>query len=562
VTEAGPDRGGAAVWLFSVGQTLVYAGSYYAFPALLPDLEAATGWSKTTLALGPTLAFLIMASLTVFTGRLVDRGLGGEMLIWGPVLAALGVLGMSLASTPTQWLLSWAVVGVAQAGCVYETLFAFLTRRLGLGARGAITRVTLVAGFAGTLAFPLGHVVGERFGGQGGMLVFAGLTLAALPCNLWAVRALRRRERVGTVHAPTPPGTLQVALRRPAFWGIAACFGLFGLNHGILITYVLELFADRGAGAGMAATAAACIGPSQVIGRLLFMVGEARVGNARATMLALGSVVAAGVLLWLAGLAPPLVFAFALAQGAGMGLMSILRPLLIADILGRSGFGAISGAVAISPILASAAAPALGALLLTLGGTGLVYASCLAMAVTGWVIAALLLRGRLRDARAEGCRAEARPTVLRGGGSGNPECRRRFPGEARFPPSHPRRPHRPGRAAGQAGRGRRPFPDGSRRGPCPRSGGRGRECRCPAPRAPLGGSPGRWPGRAGRRGNHRSSEARTPDPERCGARGPRRGGTEEPKVDPVDAEAGVLGRDDQVAGTGKLAAGSGRDPLH
>jgi hypothetical protein len=73
------DRGGGAVWLLAVGQTLVYAGSYYAFPALLPDLEAATGWSKTTLALGPSLAFLIMASLTVLTGRLVDRGLGGEM---------------------------------------------------------------------------------------------------------------------------------------------------------------------------------------------------------------------------------------------------------------------------------------------------------------------------------------------------------------------------------------------------------------------------------------------------------------------------------------------------
>ena len=124
------------------------------------------------------------------------------------------------------------------------------------------------------------------------------------------------------------------------------------------------------------------------------MAGEARVGNARATMLALGSVVTAGVLLWLAGLAPLLVFGFALAQGAGMGLMSILRPLLIADILGRRGFGTISGAVAVSPILASAAAPALGALLLTMGGTGLVYASCLAMAVTGWGIAALLLRGR------------------------------------------------------------------------------------------------------------------------------------------------------------------------
>jgi MFS family permease len=231
------------------------------------------------------------------------------------------------------------------------------------------------------------------------MFVFAALTLAAMPCNLWAVRALRRRERAGLEVAPTPPGTLKVALGRPAFWAIAACFGLLGLNHGILLTYVLVLFADRGAGAGMAATAAACIGPAQVVGRLLFMASEARVGNARATLLALGSVVFAGVVLWLAGLAPGLIFLFALAQGAGMGLMSILRPLLIADILGRSGFGTISGAVAMAPILASAAAPALGALILAAGGTGPVYAACLAMAVLGWTIAAVMPR---RGDRASG----------------------------------------------------------------------------------------------------------------------------------------------------------------
>jgi MFS family permease len=391
------DKGGAAVWLFALGQTLVYAGSYYAFPALLPDLEAATGWSKATLALGPTLAFLIMAGLTVVTGRLVDRGLGGEMLVAGPVLAALGVLGLAFARTPVEWLAAWALIGVAQAGCVYETLFAFLIRRLGLGARAGITRVTLVAGFAGTLAFPLGHWAGDQFGGQGGMLVFAGVTLAGLPCHWGAVRSLRRRERVELAPRAEPPGRLQAALRRPAFWAVAGCFGLFGLNHGILLTYVLELFADRGVASGLAATAAACIGPSQVLGRVLFMLGEARITTARATLVALGAVVAASLILWLAGMAPLLVFGFALAQGAGMGLMSILRPLLIAELLGREGFGAISGAVAMAPILASAAAPALGALMLTTGGTGAVYAGCLAMALAGWATAAVLLRGRRRE---------------------------------------------------------------------------------------------------------------------------------------------------------------------
>ncbi len=385
-----------AVWLLALGQTLIYAGCYYSFPALLPELVAATGWSKAELALGPTLAFLIMAGLTPFTGRLVDRGLGGEMLIWLPGLCALGVAGLGLVGSLTGWLALWALIGVAQAGSLYETCFAFLTRRLGDGARAAITRVTLVAGFAGTLAFPLGHWLGQVLGGQGALVVFAGLVLLAAPLNAVAVRQLRRRERAGQAIPPSPPGVLQAALKKPAFWIISLGFLAVYLNHGILITYALILFADRGAAPALAALAAACIGPAQVAGRLVLLAAGARVTTGQATMASLGGTVLAGVLLWLAGAAPLLIFAFALAQGAGIGLTSILRPVLIAEILGRQGFGAISGAAAVAPILASAAAPSVGAALLALGGPGLVYAVCLALAVTGLALMALLLMRRDR----------------------------------------------------------------------------------------------------------------------------------------------------------------------
>ncbi len=381
-----------AVWLLALGQTLIYAGSYYAFPALLPDLEAATGWTKGELAMGPTLAFLIMAVLTPFTGRLVDRGLGGEMLSWMPALAALGVAALAVVDTHLGWLMAWAVIGVAQAGCLYETCFAFLTRRLGDAARAAITKVTLVAGFAGTLAFPLGHWLGEVQGGQGALLVFAAIMALVIPLNTVAVRHLRRRERAERTQAPTPPGVLQAALRKPAFWIIAAAFTAIYLNHGVLITFVLVLFADRGAPEGMAALAAAMIGPSQVVGRLMLMGAGARVTTGQATRGAMAAVVLASGILWLAGLAPLLVFGFALIQGAGAGLMSILRPVLIAEVLGRAGFGVISGAAAVAPILASAAAPLVGAGLLALGGPPFVYAACLGLAAVGlglilWLLA-------------------------------------------------------------------------------------------------------------------------------------------------------------------------------
>ncbi|MCB6178610.1 MFS transporter [Rhodobacter sp. Har01] len=386
----------AAVWLLALGQTLVYAGSYYAFPALLPALEAETGWTKAQLAAGPTLAFVVMAALTPLSGRLVDRGLGGEVLVWSAAVTAAGVAALGMAGGPLGWLAAWAVIGLGQAGCLYETCFAFLTRRLGTGARAAITRVTLVAGFAGTLAFPLGHALGQALGGKGALVVFAAIILVGVvPVNALAVRRLRGKARAaGLGLPPDPPGAARAAMRRPEFWMIAAAFGLIYLNHGVLITYVLPLFVDRGAGAGLAALAAACIGPAQVAGRLALLLAGPRVSTAQATRASLAAIVVAGALLWLAGLAMPLIFAFAVVQGAGIGLVSILRPVLIAEVLGRTGFGAVSGAVAVAPILAAAAAPSVGAALLTAGGPGLVYAACLAMALAGLALAVWLLARR------------------------------------------------------------------------------------------------------------------------------------------------------------------------
>lgn len=369
----------------ALGQTLIYAATYYAFPALLPDLESATGWDKATLALGPTLAFALLAVLTPFAGRLIDLGLGGEMLVFGPLLAALGVAGLAFAATPLHWILAWIVIGAAQAGSLYETCFAFLTRRLGPGARAAITRITLVAGFAGTLAFPLGRVLGESLGGQGAMLVFAAMiVLGVVPLNLVAVTRLRRIERAAAIPRPPDlPGALRAAMRKPAFWALSLAFGLAYLNHAILITYILPLLQDRGAGATLAATAAACIGPSQVAGRLALVAAGARISTGQAVLMSFAAVVLAALCLAFAGVALPLIFAFALVQGAGAGVMSILRPVLVAETLGRAGFGAISGAVAVAPILGAAAGPAIGAALLAQGGAGAVIAACGAMAVAG-----------------------------------------------------------------------------------------------------------------------------------------------------------------------------------
>ncbi len=398
--DAPPPRpDGPAIWLLAVGQTLAYAGLVYIFAALLVSWEAALGWSKTTLALGPTLAILISAVLAPVAGRLVDRGWSVELLTGGVSLGAVALVALAAVGTPAQYLAVWAVIGVAHSACLYEVCFAFLVRRLGPQARAAIVKVTLVAGFASAIAFPAGAALASAFGWRGAVLAFAAaLALIAAPGNWWAGRRLRqgqpaRRPPAGETAEAAREG-MRRALRSPAFWLLAAAFGLMMLNHLMLVSFFIPIFLDRGASPALAVAAASTVGPAQVAGRLLLTLGEARVSSRLATGVMLGSLVLAAAVLWAAGLAPGLIFGFAVLQGVAVGLMSVLRPVLTAETLGQTAFGQVSGAIAIAPLLGSAAAPFLGALLLEAGGAAAVIAAAFAMALAASAAALPLLRPR------------------------------------------------------------------------------------------------------------------------------------------------------------------------
>ena len=81
------------------------------------------------MALGPTLSYLVMAGLTPLTGRVIDRGHGALLVMAAPVLAALGLGALAFVQTRWQWWAVWAVIGIAQSGCLYESVFALLSKR-------------------------------------------------------------------------------------------------------------------------------------------------------------------------------------------------------------------------------------------------------------------------------------------------------------------------------------------------------------------------------------------------------------------------------------------------
>jgi len=382
---------GLGVWLLAVGQTLGYACLFYSFAALILSLEGDLGWDKRLFALGPMLAIGVSAVLAPVMGRQVDDGRGQALLLGGAVLGGLALLGLAQVQAPWQYLALWAVIGVAQSACLYEVAFAYLVRRFGADARARIIRVTLVAGLASTLAFPAGAALAEGFGWRVAMMVAGGVMLGVTAPLHWLACLLIRAETALEVEVAGGKGFAAAALRRPVFWGLAGLFGLVGLNHWILISFLVPLLVDMGISHGWAVLAAATVGPAQTLGRFVLMQVEARVGTAQVLAITVVMMLAASIALALAGVSALLIFGFAALQGGAMGIMTILRPALVAESLGREQFGAISGMLSISSLGASAVAPLVAAMLFeSAGPMGMIGASfAMALGALGlarWVV--------------------------------------------------------------------------------------------------------------------------------------------------------------------------------
>jgi MFS family permease len=160
-------------------------------------------------------------------------------------------------------------------------------------------------------------------------------------------------------------------------------FALTALGAAILLTNLLPLMDALGVPAGLAILAASTIGPAQVAGRIILTLAGARVAARAVTVASFLFISAAALAMGAAAALPALVLVFALALGVGNGVISILRPIVIRDVMGGAGFGESAGAVARLSLFAFASAPALGAVLADLAGYGAVLVLCAVAPLTG-----------------------------------------------------------------------------------------------------------------------------------------------------------------------------------
>ncbi len=348
-------------------QTLAWASSYY-LPAILADpIAAGLGVPKPLFFGCFSASLLLQAALGPMIGKAIDRHGGRDVLVLSNLVLAAGLGWLALAQGPVGLAGAWVLLGAGMALGLYDSAFATLTALYGLEARAPITGITLIAGFASTVGWPLSALLNDGFGWRGACLGWAALNLfVCLPMN----RLLIPRP------AALPPGAAaKPAAPAPAngMAVLAFVFGAVGFVTGAMAAHLPRLLELAGASATAAIAAAALMGPAQVAARLFEFGVLKRLHPLVSTRLALLMHPLGAAFLGMLG--GPAASVFALLHGAGNGLLTISRGTLPLALFGAAGYGLRQGIIVAPARVTTAAAPLLFGLLLDAIGTGALVVS-------------------------------------------------------------------------------------------------------------------------------------------------------------------------------------------
>ena len=346
-----------------LAQTLAWGSTYY-LPAILAnsiaaELGVATAWVFTAFSCG----LLLSATLGPAAGRLIDVYGGRRVLPVSNLVFAAGLALLGSCQGVAGMFASWLVIGAGMGAGLYEAAFSTLAGIYGQEARRSITGITLIAGFASTVCWPISAYLDVTLGWRATCYIWAAAHLIlGLPINLLLPKP-RRADKVATAQAKAAAGRSRLLMMA----GLSFVFAATWFCSTSMAAHLPRLLQESGASLAAAIAAAALVGPAQVGARVLefwFMRRFHPIVSARIASLA-HPIGAAGLM----AAGSPAASGFAILHGAGNGVMTISMGTLPLALFGAAGYGLRQGLMIAPARFISASAPFLFDLLLSRYGT-------------------------------------------------------------------------------------------------------------------------------------------------------------------------------------------------
>ncbi|MDP3689714.1 MFS transporter [Bradyrhizobium sp.] len=354
-------------------QTLAWASSYY-LPAILADpIGRDLGVSSNWIFAAFSASLVISALLGPRVGRQIDLVGGRSVLSLSNVTLAAGLALLGLSYSIPVLVIAWLLLGVGMGAGLYDAAFGALGRIYGDAARRSITGITLLAGFASTVGWPLTALGLETIGWRNTCFAWAAAhILIGLPLNFFMLPAVKgAKAAVATAVKP------HIAIDRTMIL-LAFAFAAAWTVTGAMAAHLPRILEAAGATTLQAVAAGALIGPAQVAARVFEASFLSRYHPLVSTRLACLTHPIGAAIVGLVG--GPAASAFAVFHGTGNGILTIARGTLPLAIFGPQNYGYRLGIIGAPARMAQAAAPlAFGLLIDLMGSRVLMVSSALSL---------------------------------------------------------------------------------------------------------------------------------------------------------------------------------------
>jgi MFS family permease len=347
-----------ALPVLGLTQIIAWGTIFYSPVLTVPLIAAERSWSLAFGMGGFSLGLLVAGLVSPFVGRAIDRYGGHVVMTAGSLVSAAGLVGLAQVERPATYLAVWVVLGAGLSASLYDPSFATLGRIFGAAARRPITVLTLAGGFASTVGWPTTHLLLGLVGWRGTYLIYAVLIVAVCtPLHAFALprsRAVSLEGAAAARPARTPP---LLPAHGKAFVLVTAAFTAYAFVPSALSAHLLAIFGRGGIDPATVVLIGMLFGPAQVVAR----IGELAFGrNLHPLDIARGAVallVAAFLVLALAGLSASAAALFALMFGAANGLITIARGAVPLALFGAEGYGRLLGRISGPWLVMQSAAP-------------------------------------------------------------------------------------------------------------------------------------------------------------------------------------------------------------
>jgi hypothetical protein len=286
---------------------------------------------------------------------------------------AAGLVLLGVATSPLVMAAAWLVLGVGMGFGLYDAAFAALGRIYRDKARRSITGITLLAGFASTIGWPLSAWGLGTIGWRWTCFAWAAAhILICLPLNALLIPRLTQEHHNDT-SAPRPSIAIDRAMVLLAF-AFAAAWSVTSA----MAVHLPRILESLGATQAQAVAAGALIGPAQVAARIAEASLLKRFHPLWSARLACVTHPLGACVIGLLG--GSFAGIFALLHGAGNGILTIARGTLPLSIFGPKDYGYRLGLLGAPSRMCQAIAPVVfGFLIAPLGGYTLAVTSVLSL---------------------------------------------------------------------------------------------------------------------------------------------------------------------------------------